>query len=227
MTYQWDEFYIIFMILIIMSYRAALFDLDGTLVHTMPEYRYQIVGNALRDLGTTAPDHYIDKFWFEARRNDIIRDCFGVDPELFWAAYQRYDIAELRRALTRPYDDTDVIQELRKRGYRTGIVTGAPLHIASLEIEMLGKDNFDAVVNTHCHDGLKPKPYPHGIEKCMRLLCIGNNEALYVGNSDEDIMAARNANVLDVLVLRNEHEFPHIKPSVTISSLYELRQLLE
>lgn len=209
-----------------MVYKAVIFDLDGTLVHTMPEYRYQIVGKTLRDLGVTSSNNYIDKFWFEARRDEVIKEQFGLDLELFWKTYRRHDTTELRKQFTKLYDDVDFIQELRQNDYKTGIVTGAPIHIASLEIGMLGEENFDAIVTAHISNRIKPKPHPHGLEECLNLLGIQRNEAVYVGNADEDIITAKNAQVFDVLIVRGEHEFPEINPSLTIHSLYDLRQPL-
>ena len=209
-----------------MTYKAVIFDLDGTLVHTTPEYRYQIVGQTLKDLGTTSSDYNIDRFWFESRRDSIIKEHFGLEPELFWKNYYTHDTIELRKQFTKLYDDVDFIQELRQNSYKTGIVTGAPVHIAFLEIGMLGKENFDAVIIAHTLNGIKPKPHPHGLEECLNLLGVQKNEAIYVGNADEDVATARNAQVFDVLLVRGEHEFPDINPSLRIHSLYDLRQFL-
>jgi phosphoglycolate phosphatase-like HAD superfamily hydrolase len=132
----------------------------------------------------------------------------------------------LRRQFTRLYDDVGVIRELRQNGYKTGIVTGAPMHIASLEIGMLGEKDFDGVIIAHTSNGIKPKPHPHGLESCLALLGVDRSEAIYVGNADEDVATAKNAQVYDVLLVRGEHEFPDSKPSLRIHSLYELRQLL-
>jgi phosphoglycolate phosphatase-like HAD superfamily hydrolase len=136
------------------------------------------------------------------------------------------DDVEFRKKQTKLYNDVDFIQEIRDKGYKTGIVTGAPPHIASLEIGMLGGENFDAVVIASSRMGIIPKPHPHGIEECLSMLEISNNEAMYVGNAEEDVISAKNANVYDVLLLRGEHEFPDIDPSLTIHSLYELREIL-
>lgn len=209
-----------------MSYKAVVFDLDGTLVHTTPEYRYQIVGQTLRDLAVTSSNHHIDRFWFESRRDAIIKEHFGLEPELFWQTYRRYDTIELRKQFTRLYDDVDFIQELRQNGYKTGIVTGAPIHITSFEIGMLGEKNFDAIVIAQTLNRVKPKPHPHGLEQCLNLLGVRKDEAIYIGNADEDVATAKNAQVFDVLLDRGEHEFPEINPSLRIHSLYELRQLL-
>ncbi len=209
-----------------MEYEAVVFDLDGTLVHTAPEYRYQIVGQTLKDLDATSSNRNIDRFWFEARRDAIIQEHFGLDPKQFWETYKKHDTIESRRQFTKLYDDVDFIKELRQNGYKTGIVTGAPMHIASLEIEMLGEGDFDNVIIAQISNGIKPKPHPHGLESCLELLGVDRSKAIYVGNADEDVATARNAQVYDVLLIRGEHEFPDINPSLTIHSLYELRQLL-
>ena len=209
-----------------MKYEAVLFDLDGTLVHTTSEYRYLIVGDTLRDLGKEPDEKSIDKFWFEAIRDDIIRECFGLEPEVFWKTYDTYDTMEVRAKFTEPYDDIGFVQELRQKGCKTAIVTGAPQRIVTLELGMLGEQNFDAVVIAHAATEITPKPHPHGLIECLRLLEVDRSKAMYVGNADEDVEAARNAQMLDVLLARGEHEFPGISPSVKIRSLYDLRDLI-
>ncbi len=209
-----------------MEYEAVVFDLDGTLVHTTPEYRYQIVGQILRDLGATASNHDIDRFWFETRRNAIIQEHFCLEPIQFWETYRKYDTTELRRQFIKLYDDVDFIKELRQNKYKIGIVTGAPMHIASLEIGMLGEGDFDSIIIAQISNGIKPKPYPDGLESCLEILGVDRSKAIYVGNADEDVMTAKNAQVYDVLLVRGEYDFPDINPSLRIHSLYELRKLL-
>ena len=80
-----------------MEYKAVIFDLDGTLVHTMPEYRYTIVGNALKSIGIKTTSHLIDRFWFESRRDEIIKEHFGIEPGIFWKNYREREDPEIRR----------------------------------------------------------------------------------------------------------------------------------
>ena len=156
----------------------------------------------------------------------IIKEHFGLEPEMFWKLYRKYDTLGLRKRFTGLYDDIDFIGELRMHGVKTGIVTGAPAHITSLEIDMIGKENFDAIIIARASMGIRPKPDPHGIEECLNQLTVQKDDAVYVGNSDEDIMTARNARVFGVLLARGEHQFSSIQPSLTIRSLYGLRELL-
>ena len=91
---------------------------------------------------------------------------------------------------------------------------------------MLGEGDFDGVVIAQISNGIQPKPHPHGLESCLELLRVDKSKAVYVGNADEDVATAKNAQVYDVLLVRGEHDFPDVNPSLRIHSLYELRQLL-
>ncbi len=211
-----------------MAYKAAIFDLDGTLVHTNPDYRYDLANKVLKELGTKSPgNQYIDRLWFESGRDELLKKHFKLVPFIFWSIYREYDTSEQRSRHVRLYDDVDFIQELREKGYKTGIVTGAPAEIAALEIRLLGKENFNAVVIANSSNGVKHKPHPEGLDMCLDLLNIKKKHAVFIGNSDEDIEAAKNAGIFDILVKRGEHEFPNINPSLAVHSLYELRHILK
>ncbi len=207
-------------------YKAVIFDLDGTLVYTAPECRYLIVGKTLKELGVTASETAIDKFWFRTERDKIISENFGIEPEIFWGLYKKHDTFDLRKKFSKPYDDFSFIQELRQKGYKTGIVTGAPRHILAFELDMLGRENFDAVIRAQLSDGVNPKPHPQGLEMCLKSLGALKENSVYVGNAHEDITAAKNAGVFDIFLDRKEHQFPELIPSLTIFSLYELKGIL-
>ncbi|MEK6945560.1 MAG: HAD family hydrolase [Nanoarchaeota archaeon] len=209
-----------------MKYKAAIFDLDGTLIHSEPEFRYTVVGKILDDLGVKYSKEDIDRFWFETNRDEIVTKDFGLTIDAFWGPFKKYDTVELRRKFAKTYDDVGFIGDLQRAGCKTGIVTGAPLHIAEMEIGMIGEENFDAIVVAHRMNGFTPKPHPQGLEECLSLLGVNKNEAVYVGNGDEDIQTARNAGVFDILIDRGEYTFHNTKPSLTISSLYELKEFL-
>ena len=209
-----------------MKYTSFIFDLDGTLIRTNPEYRHLVVGKVLKELGVSGSKRDIDRFWFEGERSSFIRERFGVKPKAFWDLYNKYESVELRRKYVSPYSDIDVLERIKENGYRTGIVTGAPPEIAEMEIKLLGPENFDVVVITTVSDNVKSKPHPHGIELCLKSLSTTKKETIYIGNSDEDVLAAKRAGVLDIFINRSEHPFDleKLKPSFVIESLHELEQ---
>ncbi|MBI2579919.1 MAG: HAD family hydrolase [Candidatus Aenigmarchaeota archaeon] len=209
-----------------MAYKAVLFDLDGTLVHTPFDYVSRVVGRALADLNLSSGEGGIRRFWYEPFRERTIREVFGTEPEIFWPVMNRHDTPESRMSAARPYGDADFVAELKETGYRTGIVTGARRGIIRCEVEMIGPGNFDVVIRAQKSSGMEPKPHPEGILRCLGELQVSPGEAMYVGNGPEDIEAAKAAGVLDVHMDRNEHPLNGMEPSVSISSLYELRPML-
>jgi len=206
------------------NYKLAIFDLDGTLVHSKPEYRYLVVGNVLRELGKTYTHEKIDSFWFETHRNEVIKREFQIqNPDDFWTTFKKHDSVELRKQYVETYSDVNFIVELKNKGIKTAIVTGAPNHMMNLETNLLGKDNFDCLISANPENGFLPKPDPQGIEFCLSQLGIDRKNAMYIGNGSEDVEAAKNANVFDVHIDRGEHKI-NIIPSLKINSLYELRR---
>lgn len=208
--------------------KAVIFDLDGTLVHTKPGYRYFIVGKALSEFGREVPNSQIDDFWFlsDKDRERIIREIWNLNPDKqFWPVYRGLDQIELRRQYTEPYDDVCILQVLRGRNIKTGIVSSAPAHIINLELEML-KHDFGSVVRAQPANQVMQKPHPEGLLKCICELRTEPSKTIYVGNSRGDMEMARNARVYGVLVERGEYDFGKIEADLTISSLEELKDLV-
>lgn len=206
-----------------MPYKAAIFDISGTLVHSTPEYRHKMVGKAIDSLGGRYTTGDIDRFWFETGRKEIIEKCFGLDCREFWKIFRQMDNMDLRREHSYAYDDTDFVQQLKQSGVKVGAVTGAPPKIADLEIGLVGKHYFDYIVVASEVKGSVEKPDPRPLLECTESLGVPACDCLYIGNSEEDVLTARNANITDVLIRRGEHNFPHVRPTILIDSLYELR----
>ena len=64
-----------------MRYKATIFDLDGTLVHTTQEYRNRICRQTLAALGVRVQIEQIDRFWFGTDRDRIITNIYNKH---FW-----------------------------------------------------------------------------------------------------------------------------------------------
>ena len=212
----------------LLNLKGILFDLDGTLVSTDFRHREIILGKILGEFGKEPPSkEIINKFWFEGNRDLVIKENFSLDISDFWEVYHKYDRPELRKMYTAPFYDVEIISELNGGGYKLGIVTSAPPEIAEMEIGLVGKNLFDKIIVANSRNGFFPKPHPEGIIKCLHSLALNNYEAIFVGNSDEDMNAAKNAGVRGIHLDRKEYLYSNLNCDKVIYSLYELKESLK
>ena len=108
------------------KYKHISFDLDGTLVHTIQEYRYKILPKVVEKLGGTIKEkRSMDRFWFESGRNKTIQEDFNVNPSSFWPLFRTLDTPEKRSHHTYAYDDAErSLRKIKKSGKILSIVIG-------------------------------------------------------------------------------------------------------
>lgn len=206
--------------------KAVLFDLDGTLVHTKLAGVFAIVRTILRKLNCPdVSDEIIKKLWFGPYRSATLKNDMHIDPKQFWEVYDDVHTAALTSENAVLYDDVIIIKNLRAQGLKLAIVSGARPSVAEREINMLGKENVDCVVLAQPAHGSHPKPDPHCINLCLEKLNIKPEHAVYVGNADEDILTARNAGIISIIIDRNECPI-ELKPTILIKSLHELPDII-
>jgi len=195
--------------------KAIIFDLDGTLVHTTVEYRYKTVSSIMKHFKKELEMNEIDRFWFGNDRNKII-SSWGVEPKEFWKFFREYDIIEMRERYIHPYNDCWILKKLKEK-VKLGLITNTPRKIAEMELKKLDVE-FDAVVFAQEKE---PKPHPSSVLECLEILDVSKDEAIMVGNSEEDIIVAQNIGIKYFIIDRSEYEIT-INPLNRINSLDEL-----
>ncbi|MFA6511819.1 MAG: HAD-IA family hydrolase [Patescibacteria group bacterium] len=188
-------------------YTHFSFDLDGTLVHTIPEYRFFVVPKVVEELGGRIIENRdVDRFWFESGRDRIIKQRFGIDPEKFWDCFHKHDNPEERARHTFAYDDAvPTLDALRAAGKAVSIITGAPHYVASLEMEKLTDAPYDYFFSVY-DSGFPAKPHPGSMQVALQKIGKTQEETVYIGNSNEDVYYAQNAEVGFIFLERKEHE---------------------
>ena len=96
-----------------MEYKAIVFDVDRTLIHTHPEYDFYIVKTVIENFGIKAKKHYIDKFLYEPDKNKTIKEYFKLNKIDFWNEVKRIMSAEERITNSVPFSDVDFIKSIR------------------------------------------------------------------------------------------------------------------
>jgi len=206
----------------ISGYKHISFDLDGTLVHTMTEYRHKMISAVVKELGGNSNPQSIDEFWFRPDRSKLVLEQFGVDPDLFWKTFGLHDTAEHRKPFTVVYPDVipilKKINELRKT---ISIITGAPQWIADVEIAKL---EGVSIAHSLALNGSRfvGKPCSDSMNHVLSELGHKPEETIYIGNGAEDALFAEAIGCAFVLVDRGEYPVIHHRPLPTIKTLDEL-----
>lgn len=179
---------------------AVLFDLDGTLLDTFEDL-FNAINHMLREYG------YPERAPREVRRflgngaADLVHRSMpeGVDGETENRFFEEYKVYynEHSQIFTKPYDGVlEVLRTLRAHGVKTAVVSNKP----DLTVGGLCEKYFEGLVDLAVGDraDLERKPSPDPIFYAMKRL--GCDGAVYVGDSEVDVEAARNAGLPCVTV---------------------------
>lgn len=181
--------------------KAAVFDLDGTLLntledladscnqamksfgfkeHSIEEVR-MFVGNGLAVLAQKAiPD---------GKENPRYKDVL---------AFLRSAYAKNANNKTKPYDGiTELLQKLDSSGIKCAVVSNKPDAQVKELCALYFKDVIDkeVAVGEMEAKGIRRKPYPDSVLAVMKKLNVTKEETLYIGDSDVDIETAKAAGI--------------------------------
>lgn len=177
--------------------KAALVDLDGTLVDTLPDF-LAALNATLGELGWGAVDHGFVARTVGKGSEHLIRSTLAhvgapqAEYERAWAAYQRHYRVSNGRAATVYPGAAEGLQRLADAGWRLACVTNKPTDFARALLEATGLAHFFAF--TFGGDAFarrKPDPLPL-LEACRALGSVPSR-TLMIGDSSNDAAAARAA----------------------------------
>ncbi|MBR1661531.1 MAG: HAD-IIIA family hydrolase [Acidaminococcaceae bacterium] len=177
------------------KYKAIIFDLDGTLLDTLKDLQ-EGTNYALRVNGM--PERTLDeirRFVGSGARKLIERVIPGCEKE---GVYEKVmgDFAfyykEHCKDNTAPYPGImELLKELKRRGYALGVVSNKPDFAVQELIPEYFPDIFSSVTGER--QGVAKKPAPDLIWEAMKKLNASKEESVYIGDSEVDIEAAKNA----------------------------------
>lgn len=179
------------------KYKAIIFDLDGTLLDTLKDLQ-EGTNYALRVNGK--PERTIEEirqFVGSGARKLIERVIPGCEVEgVFEKVLEDFGVyyKEHCKDNTAPYPGIlEMLKELKQRGYRLGVVSNKPDFAVQELIPEYFPDTFDAVTGER--KGIERKPAPDLIWEAMKNLDATKEESVYVGDSEVDLEAAKNAGI--------------------------------
>ncbi|HBZ02307.1 MAG TPA: HAD family hydrolase [Lachnospiraceae bacterium] len=182
---------------------TIVFDMDGTVLNT------------LEDL-TVSMNYVLDRFNMPGHRLEEYRLFFGngvkealrlslpegasadIIDEMMVVFKEHYDAHCLDR--TRPYDGiVDVMRQLKEKGYRLAIVSNK----IDSAVKELNDRFFTDYVDTALGEkaGINRKPAPDMVYAALKEMGSTKEESIYIGDSEVDLMTARNSELPCISVL--------------------------
>ena len=177
--------------------KAVLFDLDGTLLDTLPGLAAS-VNAVMRKHGE--PERTLDEvrtFVGNGVRKLVARAAAGgeerPDYEELLADYRAHYAAHAAEG-SAPYPGIpELVAELRRRDVKLAVVTNKDEDVSRALIEKFFPGAFAVVRGGNA--GRPPKPDPAAPRSALEALGVAPAEALYVGDTDVDAATARGAGI--------------------------------
>lgn len=214
----------------------VLIDLDGTLIDTVPDLAHA-VDVTMKALGMPERGEHSVRKWIGNGAERLVRRALinavdgEPDEDLFRRAYPVFLRAyeESVCALSRPYPGVlEGLAFLKGAGFRLGCVTNKPARFTEPLLHALGLfDDFGIVISGDALPVQKPDPAP--LLHAARFFEVAPGRSLMVGDSINDVRAARAAGFSVVCVsygYNHGHDIRDADPDAVIDSLAELQGLL-
>lgn len=209
------------------QYEYLLFDWDGTLAKTLDIW-FDKLRESLKAHGHFIDDAEIGANYADFKQRFELQGFTELDPIINQA------MAESNKAIPKVelYPDTlETLVQLHQASKKLALVTASEHHQIDPLLQKYSLiEVFDAVV---CGDDTAQlKPHPEPLEKAMKLLGAQASETLMVGDSENDILAAKNAGIDSALFYPPSHQAFHnfdalkaLEPNHIIANLREIIHL--
>ena len=207
--------------------KLVIFDLDGTLLDSFDSIIKSF------EMATKAFGVDIDL--------NVVKDNIGIPSKEILRRALRVKVSEqsikeiltLRRKLhdklvmnAKLFDDVlPTLTELKRRGLKLALVSSNVKYRLKAILEKNKLTHlFDSVVSYE--DVKRPKPHPDMVLKALEEVGVKAEEAILVGDSINDVMSAKSAGVIAVLIDRFGIK-KNIGEDFRVTSLKELFKLIE
>lgn len=209
-----------------LRYSTILFDFDGTITDSLP-------------LWLAAYQTALEKYGLKMNAEEVIRTCFykpwkeivdqfDLPCELEFGGYVHDTLEEVFAEAELFEGVADVMEQICKRGIKLGIVTSSVRPVVDKFLDRHGLADYFGVVIT-ADDIVNFKPHPEPLLKALAALDGKIAETVLIGDSNVDMLTAKNAGTDKGLFFPEVHhqyyDFEELKahePHIVFHSYKEL-----
>ena len=227
-----------------MIFDYFLFDLDNCLLQypNYIEYLDYVLVESLKKNSVKVPNHKERKKVFSAEEdyNDLLKQWSIFDYELFWKHFSEIDFEYRKKLIEKKeiflFNNVEnVLSQLVDRNKKLALISNSPGYIVDYIVNKFKLSSFFDEILTidYERDQNLAKPSPDGIISILKKLNYShkNSNAIMIGDSIVDIIAAKKANIYACLVNRESNESSkyyedwEYLPDYIIKRLHELLEL--
>ena len=213
--------------------KAVIFDLDGTLCNTMEDIA-NAVNYSLELHGYKKHPLSDYRLFLGSGSKYLIRKALGEDnlkdfDVVFNDYVKRY--ADYVAVCTKPYDGMDdLLNFLKESKLYVFVLTNKPQMLAEKMLSSVFPNfKFDLVVGQS--DKIPPKPELIGFNSIINKYNLNNDEIIYIGDSDVDMITSKKANVgMQICCtygFRTLEELKQLNPQHIVNSPLEAKALIK
>ena len=216
---------------------AVMFDLDGTLIDSVPIY-YKIIDIVFAKLGVPAvsrealmeamddgefdwncvlPEH------MKSRKTELTGKARGIIDEIAPAMFHKQ--------IKLIPGTEDLFKEIAITGIKIGLVTSTPTQMMAVKMIPLSEAGLEKQLRVivTADDVRNKKPSAEPLVQCSQKLGVPLKKCVYVGDTRVDIRAGKAADMATVGVLTGFDDYDALKketPDAIIDSIAQLSEIL-
>ena len=179
---------------------SIIFDMDGTILNTLKDiqisvnYAYQIKGYPLQSIDQIriAVGNGATTLIKRTTPTNLSQEELDSVYQLYQTYYNAHHSDH-----TCPYEGIiELLKDLKSKGYKLAVVSNKVEHLVKELNEKMFFGLFDVAVGEI--KGIPIKPAPDMIYKALSLLNETREHAIFIGDSEVDIMTAKNAKLKSI-----------------------------
>jgi len=223
--------------MILSNKKLLIFDLDGTLIDSSLDLSVA-VNLMLKDMGLKEYEEEVIKGWVGNGAEVLVKRALSGKREYD----ENLDEEKVKQALeiflnhyqnnlalrTKPYPRVlGTLKYLKQKGFKLSIVTNKPLRFVEPLLEKLELDGvFDLIYGGDSFEVKKPHPKP--LLETLKHFQVTTKEAVMIGDSKNDIVAAKKADIDSVAVTYGynyDEDISVYEPTIIINEFKELLKI--
>lgn len=210
--------------------KGVIFDLDGTLVDTIEDLKDSLNEVLIKySLKTLNREETLARVGSGIRNlvySSIESDKNISKEDLYKEFLKVYSINVVNKTI--PYDDIiDTLKELKRRGYKLGIVSNKKNGLVKVIVNKFFKGIFSFYTGER--RGYKLKPNPDLVELCLNKIECSKDETYYIGDSQVDYLTGHNSSLKTILVsygFRSRKILEELNPKIIVDKPKEILNYL-